>query len=136
MKKKTKKLILITILAIIIVFVILLSFGLKLVRINHATYFTKEFYHYTIFIEELDIEYFKNVNPNEISHVRVVASNETNNIEYFFTFEDSIELIVITDGLDSNRIVQLNYFTNIFINPSYQTVFIHSDSDDNKKVFD
>lgn|GEM_PF-1840855 len=128
-EKKSKKYILILVSVLILVITILYWFGLKFVGVVHGTYFTKEFYHYTIDIPKTGITYFRNVNPNEISHYRVVQSNETQNRDIFFTFSDSIEIIVITDFLDTTRKVMLKPYTVISVRPSQSNAIIHSNTD-------
>ena len=123
------KYILYTLIGLIAISLILYISGLKLVGVVHGTYFSKEFYHYTVYIPKPGVTYFKNVNPNEISHYRIVQSNVTQNRDIFFTFRDSIDVIVITDFLDTTRKVKLKPYTVISVRPGKNHALIHSNTD-------
>lgn len=115
--------------SVVIIVIALYLSGLKVVAVFHGAYFTKEFYHYTIYITEMKIEYFRNVNPNEISHVKVVKANETQNADFFLTFKDSVEVFVRTDYVDTTRTIPLDRLTKLYVYPTQNVSFIHASND-------
>jgi hypothetical protein len=102
---------------------------IKLVKVNHEAFFTKDFYYYMIEIYDQDQLYFKNANKNEISLTKVTPANVANGSEYFLTFKDSVEVFVRTDYVDTTRTIPLDRFTIMYIHPTQNVSFIHASTD-------
>jgi hypothetical protein len=103
---------------------------IKLVIVNHETFFNENYYYYMIEIYEQNQLYFRNVNKNEISLTRVTPANVANGTEYFLTFQDTIELKVFTEESDTTRYFTLDKYTNIKVRP-YSSFTIMSSSSEN-----
>ncbi|MFN3195238.1 MAG: hypothetical protein ACE364_04735 [Chlorobiota bacterium] len=91
---------------------------IKLVKVNHGTFFHKDYYYYMISIMEANQLYFENVNKNEISFTKVTPASVANESEYFLTFLDSVQIIVMVEKYDTTNYVPLDKYTEIEINPS------------------
>ena len=108
-----------TLLLLVSVVYVFILWNINLVVVRHGTIFTKDFYHYTIEIFEENQLYFKNVNKNEISLTKVIPSNKVGDIDFFFTFENEIEIVIITESYDTTRYIPLDKYTKIDIYPTY-----------------
>ncbi|PKL81115.1 MAG: hypothetical protein CVV25_01365 [Ignavibacteriae bacterium HGW-Ignavibacteriae-4] len=100
---------------------------IKLVKVNHETFFTEDYYYYMIEIYEQNQLYFENVNKNEISLNKVTPANVVKGTEYFLTFQDSIKVTVTTEKNDTSSYFPLDKYTNIRVRP-YQSFTIMSSS--------
>lgn len=103
---------------------------IKLVKVNHETFFNENYYYYMIEIYDQNQLYFRNVNKNEISFTRVTPASVANGTEYFLTFQDTIELKVFTEEYDTTRYFTLDKYTNIKVRP-YSSFTIMSSSSEN-----
>ena len=91
---------------------------IKLVKVNHGTFFHKDYYYYMIQIFEANQLYFENVNKNEISFTKVTPASVANESEYFLTFLDSVQILVIVEKYDTTNYVPLDKYTEIKISPT------------------
>ncbi|MFN3195237.1 MAG: hypothetical protein ACE364_04730 [Chlorobiota bacterium] len=103
---------------------------IKLVKVEHDTFFTEDFYYYMISIYEQNQLYFRNVNKNEISLTRVTPANVANGTEYFLTFQDSIEIKVFTETYITSEYFTLNKYTKIEVRPGRSFTIMSSSSDE------